>query len=99
MVKGVSEPSRPLSVLDEKLFIQGDVTAKGPVQIDGYIEGTVSAPYVAIRGRLIGCIQADAVRLQPDCHVEGDIFYRTLTIEHGAHFDGRSRSLAKPETG
>ena len=82
-----------VSTIDDRLVVQGDVSAKGAIQIDGQVEGNVRADHVAIRGRLVGSVRAQGVILQAACYVAGDVYYHTLTIEQGAHFEGVSRSL------
>ena len=81
-------------IIDDSLTIQGDVSAKGEIHIEGQVEGNVTADYVVIRGRLIGSVRARGVTLHSSCYVAGDVYYHTLVIEPGAHFDGISRSLA-----
>jgi cytoskeletal protein CcmA (bactofilin family) len=54
-------------------------------------EGSVVAEDVVIRGRLIGSVRALRVALHSKCHVEGDLYHHSLTIEQGAYFKGKSR--------
>ena len=57
------------------------------------VKGDVAANDVVIRGRLIGSIKALGVMLQSTSHVEADITHKSLAIEQGAFFDGRSLPL------
>lgn len=53
------------------------------------LEGSVEAVVVEVRGRVTGSIAARQVRLLPSARVEGDITYEQLSIDVGAHFEGR----------
>jgi cytoskeletal protein CcmA (bactofilin family) len=44
---------------------------------------------VEVRGRVTGSIAARQVKLLPSAKVEGDITYEQLSIDNGAHFEGR----------
>ncbi|MGH8513316.1 MAG: bactofilin family protein, partial [Gammaproteobacteria bacterium] len=44
--------------------------------------GNVVAEDVMVRGRLIGSVRALKVLLQSTAHVEGDLFHKSLSIEH-----------------
>lgn len=54
------------------------------------LEGNVTAEEVVVRGRLIGSVRALRVTLQSMSHVEGDLYHRSLALEQGAFFEGRS---------
>ena len=62
----------------------------------GQVMGGVAAEDVVVRGRIIGSIRGLRVTLQAQCHVEGDIFHQSLSIEQGAYFEGKSRHSDKP---
>jgi cytoskeletal protein CcmA (bactofilin family) len=72
-------------------------------QIDGELHGTslviargaqvngiVAAERVVVDGNVEGPIQGGDVILKSQAHVVGDIHHRSLAIERGAYFDGRS---------
>jgi cytoskeletal protein CcmA (bactofilin family) len=61
-----------------------------------HVSGTVEAERVVVDGRVEGPIHGGDVVLKSHAFVVGDILHRTLTIENGAHFDGRS--LKAPAT-
>lgn len=61
------------------------------------VNGTVAADRVIVDGTVEGPIQGDDVVLKPHAHVVGDIHHRSLAIEKGAFFDGRS--LQKRDNG
>ena len=52
--------------------------------------GTIAADRVVVDGNVEGPIQGGEVILKSQSHVVGDIHSRSLAIENGAHFDGRS---------
>ena len=60
------------------------------------IVGSIVANKVAVSGRVSGAILGDSVVLHSTAHVEGDISSRSLSIEQGASFDGRSRKVSDP---
>jgi cytoskeletal protein CcmA (bactofilin family) len=54
------------------------------------VSGTVEAERIVVNGRVEGPIHGGDVILKSQAFVVGDILHRSLTIENGAHFDGRS---------
>jgi cytoskeletal protein CcmA (bactofilin family) len=60
------------------------------------IVGSITAARIAVSGRVNGAIYGDSVVLHPTAQVDGDIHSRSLTIEDGARFDGRSRKVMDP---
>ena len=71
--------------------IRGDVRVpRLSVGETGQIEGLVQAEAVEARGRIIGSITAKQVKLLGTSFVDGDITHEQLTMEAGAHFQGRS---------
>ena len=59
------------------------------------VEGAVRAQHVEVRGDVIGTIEAQTVVLHESARVEGDIKPGRLSMEGGAHFDGRVQPLSK----
>ena len=55
---------------------------------DAVVTGAIIAQEAVIRGRMIGIIRAMRVLLQDTARVESEIFYRSLSIEEGARFEG-----------
>ena len=55
-----------------------------------HVSGTVEAERVVVNGKVEGPIHGGDVILKSQAFVVGDILHRSLTIENGAHFDGRS---------
>ena len=55
-----------------------------------HVSGTITADRVVVDGQVEGPIQGGEVILKSQAHVVGDIHSRSLAIEGGAHFDGRS---------
>jgi cytoskeletal protein CcmA (bactofilin family) len=54
------------------------------------ISGTIVADRVVVDGHVEGPIQGGEVTLKSQSHVVGDIQSRSLAIDSGAYFDGRS---------
>ena len=55
-----------------------------------HVSGTIAADRVVVDGQVEGPIQGGEVILKSQSHVVGDIHSRSLAIESGAYFDGRS---------
>jgi cytoskeletal protein CcmA (bactofilin family) len=77
--------------------IEGDVHAmRIVVGEEARITGNLLAEDVVVRGAVAGSIRGRKVTLEAASHVEGDIFHKTLAVERGAHFEGRSRRVDDP---
>jgi cytoskeletal protein CcmA (bactofilin family) len=77
--------------------IEGEVHCTSLViSRNAHVNGTVEAERIVVNGRVEGPIRGGDVVLKPQAVVIGDILHRSLTIENGAHFDGRS--LKAPAT-
>jgi cytoskeletal protein CcmA (bactofilin family) len=71
--------------------IEGELRCTSLVIARGaHINGIVTADRVAVNGTVEGPIQGGDVILKSEAHVVGDIHHRSLAIERGAYFDGRS---------
>lgn len=84
------------------LRINGSINAdlhsrKLVVGQNGFVQGSINADEVNIHGRVGGAINGGRVVLHATAHVEGDIHSRSLSIEDGATFDGRSRRVTDTE--
>lgn len=95
--------------LQGDLVTEGDLHLDGAVEGDirvnhmtigeaGVVTGTILADSIEVRGRVTGTICARQVRLWATAHVDGDISHTELAIEAGAHFEGRSLALVRPDT-
>jgi len=77
--------------------VQGDVRCASLIVGDNArVTGGVVAEDVVVRGNLMGTIRGMRVTLQSSSHVEGDIFHKSLAIEQGAFFEGKSRRAEDP---
>jgi cytoskeletal protein CcmA (bactofilin family) len=77
--------------------IHGDIScAHLTVGRDAIIDGNVTAEEVVVRGNVKGVIRANRVILQDSARVESEVFHKTLAIEEGAQFEGRSRRCDDP---
>jgi len=79
--------------------VTGRVTARSlTLGRGGEIEGDVAAEIAQIDGLLEGDLEADTVILGSSAQVFGDITHRSLSMEPGARFEGRS-ILSRAATG
>jgi cytoskeletal protein CcmA (bactofilin family) len=77
--------------------IQGDVHAvRITVDEGARTSGALIAEEVLMRGSVQGSIKSNSVILQSTSRVEGDVFHKSLVIELGAFFEGRSRLSPDP---
>jgi cytoskeletal protein CcmA (bactofilin family) len=89
------------------LVSKGEVHIEGEVQGDilgthvmigerAQITGGVAGDEVVVRGKVMGSVRGKKVALQATSHVEGDIYHKSLAIEQGAYFEGKSRRAEDP---
>jgi cytoskeletal protein CcmA (bactofilin family) len=77
--------------------IQGDVHAQRIVIGErARITGALIAEEVVVRGSVQGSIRGNAVTFQASSRIEGDVFHKSLAIEQGAYFEGKSRRSDDP---
>jgi cytoskeletal protein CcmA (bactofilin family) len=80
---------------------KGDVQVEGEVQGDVHaqyiligerarITGALIAEEIVVRGNVQGSIHGNVVIIHSSSHVEADVVHKSLAIEQGAFFDGRS---------
>jgi cytoskeletal protein CcmA (bactofilin family) len=79
--------------------IDGDISCAALVQGEtSEVAGTVTAASARVAGRVKGSISADVLVVLATARIEGDVAYGSLTIEEGAHVDGKfSRRLPEAE--
>lgn len=74
--------------------IQADLHSKELiVGNEAVITGSIAAETVRVMGRVNGAIYGTNVVLHATAAVEGDIHSKSLGVEQGASFDGRSRKV------
>jgi cytoskeletal protein CcmA (bactofilin family) len=78
--------------------IHGDVHAIIRITVDegARTSGALIAQEVLVRGSAQGSIRGNSVIFQSTSRVEGDVFHKSLVIELGAFFEGRSRRSQDP---
>ena len=77
--------------------VQGDVHAKHIVIGErARITGALIAEEIVVRGNVQGSIRGNAVTFHSSSRVEGDVFHKSLVIEQGAFFEGKSRRSENP---
>lgn len=95
-----------LSIEGQAITIRsrGTLRVNGDIQADlhcrqvevgrtAIISGSIAAETVNVHGRVNGAILGQKVTLHSTAEVEGDIHSVSLSVEHGATFDGRSRRV------
>jgi cytoskeletal protein CcmA (bactofilin family) len=71
--------------------IDGEVHCTSLVISRGaHVSGTIAADRVVVDGRVEGPIQGGDVTLKSQAYVVGDIHHKSLSIDSGAYFEGRS---------
>jgi cytoskeletal protein CcmA (bactofilin family) len=73
------------TVIAEGLRIIGSVSADGAVQVNGQIDGDLNCTSITVSPKAF-----INVVLKSHAFVTGDIQAQSLSIERGAHFEGRS---------
>lgn len=77
--------------------ILGDVRCKSILVTErGAVDGTICADTATIMGEASGSIYANHVTLKTACSVTAEIFHRTLALENGCYFEGKSRRVVNP---
>jgi cytoskeletal protein CcmA (bactofilin family) len=77
--------------------VQGDVHAQRIVVGErARIVGGLVAEEIVVRGNVQGSIRGNAITFQSSSRVEGDVFHKSLAIEQGAYFEGKSRRSDDP---
>ena len=74
----------------------GDVRAEHLIIGAGaYVEGTVTARDAVVQGTFKGTLYANAVKLQGEALVQGEVYNKSLSIEPNVVFEGSSRRLER----
>lgn len=77
--------------------VNGDVIAERLViGENAKISGEVVAENLEVRGTVTGSIRASSVRLAATARFEGDVLHSVLSVESGAHFDGKCKFSENP---
>lgn len=70
--------------------VQGDITCKSIVQgEESTVTGAIEAETARIAGTVKGTISARQLVVLKTARIEGDVRYDALTVEQGAHVEGR----------
>lgn len=89
-------------VCESRLQVDGEIVGDlaGREVIIGQtasVTGSVAAESIEVLGKVNGAIRGMKVALKPSAKVDGDIVHQILTIDEGAHFDGRVRRAKDDE--
>jgi len=70
--------------------VEGDITCSGLVQGESSaIHGAIRAQSARLAGTVRGAIEVSQLVVLKTARIHGDVTYDVLTIEQGAHIDGR----------
>lgn len=73
-------------------YVKGRVEASEIViEETGAVEGQIQAASITIKGRFKGDIRGGTVSLHASARITGDIVYERLSIDSGAHLEGRCK--------
>jgi cytoskeletal protein CcmA (bactofilin family) len=77
--------------------VEGDVVGNEVIIGEkGQVTGVVSGQSVIVHGAVAGTVKGVNVVLSASARVDGDVLHNQLSVEQGAHLDGRVRRPADP---
>lgn len=77
--------------------VLGDIHAAHLIIGEGaYVEGNVTARDAIVQGTFKGTIRGNAVKLQGNARIEGEVYNKSLSVEPNVVFEGSSRRLGTP---
>lgn len=77
--------------------VEGDVVGNEVIIGEkGQVTGVVSGQSVVVHGAVAGTVKGVNVVLSSSARVDGDVLHHQLSVEQGAHLDGRVRRPADP---
>ena len=108
--RGAANPASVIGadlVIKGNLECKGEVQIDGQVEGDIHAQrivigehaqttGNLVAESVEISGNVQGSIRGNAVTFRSSGRVEADVFHKSLSIEQGAFFEGKSRRSDDP---
>ncbi len=75
--------------------IEGDVVGKQVIIGEqGHVTGVVSGQSVVVHGAVAGTVKGLNVVLTSSARVDGDVLHQQLSVDQGAHLEGRVRRPA-----
>lgn len=80
--------------------VEGDITCAALVQGEAsVIEGAIRAQTARLAGTVKGAIEVGQLVVLKSARIQGDVTYESLTMEQGAHIDGRLSHGLEPLNG
>jgi cytoskeletal protein CcmA (bactofilin family) len=77
--------------------IEGDVIGNEVIIGEkGHVTGVVSGQSVVVHGAVAGTVKGVHVALKSGARVDGDVLHHQLSVDQGAHLDGRVKRPADP---
>ena len=82
-----------------KVNVEGNIASNNTVVIGkgGFVKGNISAVKVVVNGEFTGKISANEIEVLNGGVLTGDIAAVALSIESGAKFNGKSRTIQSAE--
>lgn len=78
--------------------VEGDVhCASLAAGAESRIFGNVTAETARISGAIEGAVRVKQLVVERSARIAGDVEYETISIENGAHIDGRLKRMGKAE--
>jgi cytoskeletal protein CcmA (bactofilin family) len=75
--------------------IEGDLDCGNLIQgAESYIKGQIRATSARIAGTIEGSVAINQLVIESGARIIGDVDYTNVTIENGAHVDGRLKHLS-----
>lgn len=77
--------------------VEGDVVGNEVIIGEkGHVTGVVSGQSVVVHGTVAGTVKGVHVALKSGARVDGDVLHHQLSVEQGAHLDGRVKRPQDP---
>ena len=75
-------------------LVKGTINGNSVVlRENGFVEGTIIAEFLIIKGRFEGNIRAKNINISSKARISGEIEYESLVVEDGACIDGQFKRL------
>lgn len=81
-------------VIEIEGSVRGIINANSVIlRENGFVNGTIIAEFLSIRGSFDGNIKAKNIRISGKAKIQGEIEYGSLAVEDGASIDGQFKKL------
>ncbi len=116
-IKNTNAENNAVTIISEGVVLDGKLSSKGNIRIDGIVKGDVNAEgnvtigergeingvvnavAIIVGGKILGTVIAnEKIILESSSRLKGDLITKTLIIEEGAIFDGKSSMNGKDQS-